>query len=120
MIDYIVFNFKLMLNKNMPYFGISKKGRPMKKTLILTAALIATLSADSALNEIKSKCVSEWGTDYSMIKYCFNKQVRARSIVVGYPDNEIKSSCKRQWGTDYSMVKYCFDKQTKAKRELGL
>ena len=99
---------------------LRSRGGGVKKTLILTAALIATLSADSALNEIKSKCVSEWGTDYSMIKYCFNKQARARSILVGYPNNEIKSSCKRQWGTDYSMVKYCFDKQTKAKRELGL
>jgi len=87
----------------------------MRKVVLGLTVLSVVLSAD-----ILSECKSKWKTDYSMIKYCVNKQTVSRGVVVNLYDSEIKSSCMKKWGTDYSMVRYCINKQQKAKRELGL
>ncbi len=69
---------------------------------------------------IMANCKSKWGTDYSMIKYCVNKQTNAYNSIAYLPNNEIMRACRNKWNTDYSMIKYCINKQSNAKRNLGL
>ena len=87
------------------------------KKIILMLILISGIS--HADNTILNKCKIKWGTDYSMVKYCVNKQTQAKNSIPR-ANSTILNNCKTKWGTDYSMVKYCVDKQNKAKRELGL
>lgn len=70
-------------------------------------------------NIIKNNCSNKWGIDYSMVKYCIDKQTNAKNAIdLSYYSYEIKNFCSNKWGTDYSMVKYCMDKQTTAKNAI--
>ena len=70
-------------------------------------------------SSILENCQAKWGTDYSMVKYCVDKQTKAKQELPKQ-SSIILNNCKAKWGTDYSMIKYCVDKQTKAKNALGL
>ncbi|MBE0513688.1 hypothetical protein [Sulfurimonas sp.] len=68
---------------------------------------------------IKNSCSDKWRVDYSMVKYCIDKQTKAKNTIdLSYYSYEIKNFCSNKWGTDYSMVKYCMDKQTAAKNAI--
>ncbi len=67
---------------------------------------------------ILNNCKAKWKTNYSMVKYCVDKQTKAKRSLPRQ-NSTILNNCKAKWKTNYSMVKYCVDKQTKAKRELG-
>ena len=87
----------------------------MKKIILLLILITAVSNGSSIMSECKQK----WKTDYSMVKYCVDKQTKAQRSLPRQ-SSTILNNCKAKWKTDYSMVKYCVDKQTKAKRELGL
>ncbi len=70
--------------------------------------------------DIMGDCQKKWGTDYSMVKYCVDKQTAAKRNVSSLPDNNIMKKCTEKWRADHTMVKYCYEKQAEAKRSLGL
>jgi len=70
-------------------------------------------------NTILNNCRAKWKTNYSMVKYCMDKQTKAKRSLPRQ-NSTILNNCRAKWKTNYSMVKYCVDKQTKAKRELGI
>lgn len=67
---------------------------------------------------IRENCEKKWEDDYSMIKYCIDKQTQAKNDILSYPADNIKINCEKKWEEDYSMVKYCIEKQTKAKNSI--
>jgi len=80
-------------------------------------------SDEDATPLIRARCASKWSGDYSMQKYCQDKQFEAlrklRSRRMQGALAEIRTSCAEKWGDDYSMRDYCEEKQLKALRELG-
>jgi len=66
---------------------------------------------------IQSSCEQKWGSDYSMVKYCIDKQEDAKRKVSAR-SGAIRTRCEQKWGADYSMVEYCIDKQTTAKGKI--
>lgn len=72
---------------------------------------------------IKSKCAREWPDDFSMRKYCQDKQyeglwaLRNRNMS-GKALSMIRSKCAREWPDDFSMRNYCENQQLKALRAL--
>lgn len=91
----------------------------MKKAIIFLS-LISLLSANQAIDTLKSNCIKKWKNDYTMIEYCFNNQVEAYGVVSNLTPSGIITRCKAKWGDDYIMVLYCYENQSKAKRSLGL
>lgn len=75
-------------------------------------------SQSSNSQSIRENCEKKWGDDYSMIKYCIEKQSKAKINVSSYPYDNIRKNCENKWGDDYSMVEYCIKKQTDAKRSI--
>jgi len=67
---------------------------------------------------IFKNCEKKWGDDYSMIKYCIEKQLKSRQKVLSYPRNNIRTNCEKKWGDDFSMVGYCIKKQSDAKKAI--
>jgi hypothetical protein len=87
------------------------------------------LSEDLA--SIEANCQAEWGTDYSMIEYCQNNQIKAAGkinvlytrIANDSAHLEILNRCLDEWrkpqGHDWEMVEYCYDNQSAAYRRLA-
>ena len=67
---------------------------------------------------IRENCEEKWEDDYSMVKYCIEKQTNAKSNISSYSHDNIRTNCENKWGDDYSMVEYCIKKQTEAKRSI--
>ena len=86
--------------------------------------------ASDDLARIVTHCQGEWGSDYSMMEYCQNNQIKAaRKINAIYPTivsdpthQEILTRCLDEWpsgrGHDWEMVEYCYDNQSTAYRRL--
>ena len=70
------------------------------------------LAAPSLTEQIKTMCSEKWGTEYSMVKYCIDKEVSAAryvSKIQGDVPKEILGPCFKKWGIEMSMVKYCIE-----------
>ncbi len=93
-----------------------KKYKPEKRRSIVSSKQTRVRARKDV---ILNNCRTKWKTDYSMVKYCVDKQTKAKHSLPRQ-SSTILSNCKAKWKTDYSMIKYCVDKQTKAKRSLGL
>lgn len=72
-------------------------------------------SSDVIRDIIKPNCVKKWGTDYSMVEYCINKQKEAYISLQNSTDAIIFDACVKKWKEDFSMIKYCVDKQSTSK-----
>lgn len=107
--------------------------------LIIYALSSISIAYADTLNDIKTYCANEWGTDYSMQKYCINKERNAFVEVMEYlekhkekiitqnetvfnPYAQIADKCTSEWTQgdfiQWSMVNYCINKQTSAYEEL--
>ena len=53
-----------------------------------------------------------------MVKYCLEKQLKAKEAILAYPRNNIRRNCEKKWGNDFSMVEYCIKKQSEAKQTI--
>jgi hypothetical protein len=82
-------------------------------------------------------CKNQWGSDYSMVKFCIDKHMKAAAKIHKWnksngiydktptgPAYDISLECFKQWRDpdtkllDYSMFWYCVDKQWKAYQSL--
>ena len=82
--------------------------------------LILVFMGSFSYADIIDKCQEKWGTNYKMIKYCVDKQNKAKRDISYLADDDIMRRCTDKWGTNYNMIRYCVDKQAKAKASLGL
>lgn len=96
----------------------------MFKTII--TASIAALAASAAIAEDfpleaqKQKCSATWSDDFSMQKFCLDKQSKAfESLQKVIPNLNIDLSpayekCTSDWGEDFSMRLHCIERQKQA------
>jgi hypothetical protein len=87
---------------------------------IFLALVFGFAIPEATADEILNSCKQKWGEDYSMIKFCRDKQMKARQNLRSGPKGRILDACQGKWGEDYSMIKFCRDKQMKARQDLGL
>jgi len=89
--------------------------------------LMRDTASDKMKTVIKGKAQEEWGTDYNMVKYEYDKQLEAYVLVmeiVNHPDLEgtvnevLMDEALNEWGLDFNMVMYEYDKQLEAWKEL--
>lgn len=76
-------------------------------------------SREDVLALLRTNASEKWKTDYTMVKWEFDKQVEAYDWVMSqtsYPD--IVLSAKAKWRPDYNMVKWEYRKQVEAYRGL--
>lgn len=84
--------------------------------------------------EMKAFCATKWGTDFSMMEYCFDQQWTAAgemNAVVELVQNHeditltmVLAQCIEKWevptgGHDYPMVQYCWNQQYKAYQKMS-
>lgn len=90
--------------------------------------LMRDTSSDKMKAVIKGEAQEEWGTDYDMVKYEYDKQLEAYELVmavVNHPDLEgtinevLMEEALNDWGLDFDMVMYEYDKQLEAWQELN-
>lgn len=67
---------------------------------------------------VLKNCEKKWGDNYRMVKYCIEKQLKAKEAILAYPKDNIRKSCEKKWGDDFSMVEYCIKKQSEAKQAI--
>lgn len=80
-----------------------------------TPTLITQTDRTSILVILKDNASKKWGTDYQMVKYEYDSQVKAYDWVVSqtkYPD--IMAKAKQKWGNDFKMVQYEYNNQVEA------
>jgi hypothetical protein len=109
----------------------------VKKTAIAAILLLMPLTTPAAAelelatyNSAASKahCSSEWGTDYSMVKYCidkiekgFRKYQAIETAAVGRKVfHGAMRKCKSEWGEQWDMVAYCAQKQLDGIGEISI
>lgn len=93
--------------------------------LIFTWVLISqgqAIAGSSLSDQIKSMCSAKWGTKYSMVKFCIDREsVAARDVarLQKTTPKEILNPCLQKWGIKMSMVKFCIDRESRALNHLG-
>lgn len=108
----------------------------MNKILLVAIVAVAFLTqAQAAEHEdnIKQHCTQKWGTDYSMIEYCMDRQLQAAQVRVNLYHDEIREdpdrvmmmmACLEKWSWpqgdhDWEMVNYCYEQQSEAYQRLN-
>jgi hypothetical protein len=89
--------------------------------------LMRDTSSDKIKAAIKSQAQEDWGSDYDMVKYEYDKQLEAyekimyivnHSGLAGTIDEILMEDALNKWGLDFDMVMYEYDKQLEAWQEL--
>jgi len=70
---------------------------------------------EKEITTIKDNCKAKWGTDFWMIKYCINEQIKSRDKFYKWNTknidstifNTIREECVKKWGYDFWMRIYC-------------
>lgn len=86
------------------------------------------------IGKLKARCASEWADDFTMQKYCFDKQNEAwdrmlpaldrYSHATGTKEQQALAKCAGEWfdakagAFDFVMFEYCWERQTEAIRAL--
>ena len=89
--------------------------------LSAVAVLVAFGSAQTTDEVIRTKCASEWPTDFEMQSYCQRQQRQAvkelqqlRATNGGIPQEAFRTvlqGCVRDWPDDFEMQAYCIRQQ---------
>lgn len=127
-----------------PYVGMTWKDGTLVPSAPLPERKNEKMQADKKvsddwLDKVKLYCANKWADDFSMQKYCINKQKTAYYKVNSYkndrigkdfdygetkenPYSRILKKCLLKWinkkEPQWDMVGYCLDKQTSAYEDL--
>lgn len=95
--------------------------------VILAGSVAAAEPAERDMTEVTANCVSEWPDDYSMQKYCLDRNQEGYETASAYWSTSGEGTlniigpsfrfCEGKWGQQWEMVAYCMQSEVDGAKE---